>query len=497
MTFHSLTFIAFLALTVLIYYLLPHKARNVFILIASYFFYGVYAPPLLSFLIICTLVNWFFGRMIHVLDDQPTKKFWTIVAIVINIGTLGFFKYLNFTISIFESIAKLAGFQGELPRVDLLVPLGISFLIFQTTSYIIDVYRGKIKAERSLFHFALYVSFFPKVVQGPITRAGDIIPQFKEKHYFDIKWFREGFLQVLFGLFMKLVIADRAAIAVNSVYGSVGAYTGFALLIASFLFSLQIYFDFAAYSEIAIGSARMLGFHIKPNFLQPYLSTSIGEFWRRWHISLNEWLIDYLYIPLGGSRCSERRRKFNTYVTFGLSGLWHGANWGYIIWGLLNAFYVNVERKIFKRKKKDKHTNKLDRPDTKFTVFRKRIVSFFFLTIAWIFFRAETLKLSARIIYRIFFKFEFMSGLSWMTSQFKYSRPCYGLTGQNWIIMLIGFAIVLIIDLKAQDENLVSKVANAKLGWRWVAFLLLIFAIIIEGIYGYGYSASNFIYAQF
>ncbi|MBQ5754895.1 MAG: MBOAT family protein, partial [Oscillospiraceae bacterium] len=285
MSFNSLAFLLFLGAVVALYYLLPAKARNPLLLAASYFFYMVYSVPLALFLVLCTLGTWAVGLKVQT-SAPERKKAWLAAGVVVNIGVLAFYKYLNFMFSSVNSMLGGAGVEARLPRVDLIAPLGISFVIFQAVSYLVDVAREKIPAEKSLYYFALYLAFFPKVVQGPITKYGDVRPQFDQVHRFDWVNFRTGAMMAFYGLFMKMVVADRAAVVVNTLYASPEVYSGAALTLATVLFSLQIYFDFAGYSLTAIGSARMLGFFLKENFHQPYLSASVGEFWRRWHMSL-------------------------------------------------------------------------------------------------------------------------------------------------------------------------------------------------------------------
>ncbi len=504
MSFNTLEYILFFLAVVCAYYILPNKCRNPLLLAASYFFYAVYDIPLVAFLLLCTLATYGIGLLIAKHAENPTvKKRWLIIGIVLNLGVLCFYKYLNFFSS---ALFGLFGREGGTPfRHNYLVPLGISFILFQTLSYIIDVYKGKIQAEKSLFKIALYVAFFPKVVQGPIERAGNLLPQFDEVHSFNLEKFREGMLMVFFGLFMKMVIADRAAIIVDSIYGGIsrspGAYSGAAAVFATIMFAIQLYCDFAGYSLTAIGSAKVFGYEMKRNFRQPYFSQTIGEFWRRWHMSLNSWLTEYLYIPLGGSRCSRLRSNMNTLITFGLSGLWHGAAGGYIIWGLLNGVYVVIE-KWYKNLTAGAKTEKSEEEKNKYSLGKhilRSIRTFVLICITWIFFRAQTMELSMTVIDRIVNHFNLSGFVSYVGSILAQgsSATLYGLAVGQYVVLGVAMLICFVVDVIAQKCNIAYTAANAKLPIRWTIMLALLFVIIIFGIYGYGYSASAFIYNQF
>ena len=496
MTFNTIEFFTFLLAFVLLYYLLPVKARNVLLLVGSYFFYGVYAPALLSFLVAITLVN--YGAALAMArhePGQPGRRRWLVFGLILDIGVLAFYKYFNF---FSLTLNRISG-SGDALTLNLLVPLGISFITFSVASYLIDVYRGTIMPERRFFRFALYVAFFPKAVQGPIERAGNILPQFDEEHRFDLTNLRIGVLMVLFGTFMKMVVADRAAIVVNTVYANLNDHSGAAVLLAAMMFSLQIYYDFAGY----IGVSRMLGFRLLDNFRQPYLAATPAAFWRRWHISLTTWLRDYLYIPLGGSRCSRGRKWYNTLVTFGLSGLWHGADWGFVIWGLANGALVAVEADIRKMKKsiltaKGKPTDKKPGPILTFLL---TVLSFMLLTFTWVFFRAQTLALSTKVFERIFTHFRFMNLVSSVKKAIAAGEGAklYGLDVQwGWTVLLAGMLIVAVVDLLLQKVKLSEKLAEDRKTWlRWIVFIVLFMSIVIFGVYGYGYEAASFIYADF
>ena len=498
MTFNTVEFLAFFGLFIVLYYLLPVKVRNPLLLLGSYLFYAYYSPILVTFLAAVTLVN-YGGALLIERFERGSRGRRTVLAagLVLDIGVLAFYKYFNF----FSGILHQIGGRGGSPvTLKLLVPLGISFIIFSVASYLVDVYRGTIGAERRIWRFALYVAFFPKVVQGPIERAEHFLPQLDEEHRFDSEKYRTGMLMFLFGLFMKMVVADRAAIIVDTVYANLDGHTGASVLLAAMMFSLQIYLDFAGYSLMAIGGARILGFQLKRNFQQPYLASTPAVFWRRWHISLTTWLLDYLYIPLGGSRCSALRRHFNTLVTFGLSGLWHGANWGFVIWGLANGAVVAVEGDIRKLGKKKGG----DRAEKKASPVRSvllGILSFFILTATWVFFRAQTLAVSLHVFKRIFTSFLPRTTLKAIGAQLALGKTgmLYGLNvSSGYPILLMGLLIVAAVDIAMQKVDLPQRLAAEKLTWlRWIVYILLICAVVVFGVYGYGYEAASFIYADF
>ena len=505
MPFNTLDFIILFMVTLFLYFLLPQKMRNPLLLLSSYIFYAAYSLRLTLFLVAMTAVSYVFALRIEKCRKEGRDKHaggWMAAGVVICLGTLAFYKYFNF---ISDTIAGVIG-SKKAAHLALLIPLGISFIIFTLVSYLVDVYRGTIPAERNVLKYALFVSFFPKVVQGPIEKAGDILPQFDEEHRFDIVRFREGMLMALYGLFMKMVVADTAGIAVDRVYSNLSEYSGAAILLATVLFTMQIYCDFAGYSFIAIGTARVLGFKFKQNFRQPYLSLSVAEFWRRWHMSLNRWLIDYLYIPLGGSRCSKSRKYYNTMVTFGLSGLWHGADWGYIVWGLLNGFYIIVESecKILMEKLRGSRRPEEDEKRPKLppviSRFFHRIVTFILIMISWIFFRARKLSVAMLAIRRIITAFSLRGFLRWVLKRLAGGAGS-DILGLNVVyvlpVLVISILLIVIVDYLAEKRDLVGSLAGGSRFVRWSVSYLLIFAILIFGVYGYGYDAGAFIYAGF
>lgn len=343
MNFNSLSFLIFLPAVVILYWLIPHKFRWALLLAASYYFYMSWNARLVFLIAGTTLVSYLAGIAIEKTESRRTKRFFLILTIAVCLGVLAFFKYFNFFVG--SAVRVLNWFNPEIKpfSLDLILPIGISFYTFQTLSYVIDVYRGKFRAERHLGYYALFVSFFPQLVAGPIERPKDLIPQLRAVHRFCLEDLFCGLRIMAVGFFYKCVVADFAAIYVNNVFSNVPEANTLSVFLAGFLFSIQMYCDFAGYSEIATGAARMMGIRLSRNFNRPYMSKSYSDFFRRWHMTLTRWFTDYVYIPLGGSRKGIPRRIFNTFVVFALCGLWHGANWTYVLWGLYAAFFMSLE----------------------------------------------------------------------------------------------------------------------------------------------------------
>lgn len=393
MIFNSLEFLLFFPAVCLIYFLLrENRFRNPFLLVASYYFYMNWKPIYALLLFSSTILTYFCGLLTNKYDANPSREKIILAAnIILNLTTLFIFKYFNFINDSVFSLLNLFGLHWNVPNLDVLLPIGISFYTFQAIGYSIDVYRGDIKAERSFITYALFVSFFPQLVAGPIERAKNMLPQFHEKHTFKYDDVAEGFKLMLWGFFMKLCVADRLGEYVDAVYNNVGQHNGTSMIIATIFFAFQIYCDFSGYSKIAIGAARIMGFRLMENFKRPYLSLSVKEFWYRWHISLSSWFKDYVYIPLGGNRVKYGRHLINLMITFVVSGLWHGANWTFLLWGTLHGTYLiigNLFRKYVYSPNQD-------------TVFSKLLCTAFcfgLICFAWIFFRASNITDAFTII---------------------------------------------------------------------------------------------------
>ena len=377
MTFDSLAFLIFLPVVVLVHWWLPHKWRKYWLLAASYFFYMYWNPALIVLLVFSTVVDYGCSRGMEGADGGR-RKFLLLVSVCLNLGLLFSFKYLDFFGETVNGLCALVGIPYRVPALNLILPVGISFYTFQTMSYTIDVYWGKIPAERDFVTFAVYVTFFPQLVAGPIERAGALLPQLQAERSPSREDFAAGFQLLISGFFRKVVIADLCGRFVDRVYGTEGSVDGAAVAAATLLFAVQIYCDFAGYSEIAAGSARLMGVRLMRNFDRPYLSGSIREFWRRWHISLSGWFTDYVYIPLGGNRRGLKRQIFATLVVFAASGLWHGARWTFVLWGLFHGALMVLE--LLLPKKKEQHR------------WLRVGLTFCAVTLSWIFFRSNTLE---------------------------------------------------------------------------------------------------------
>jgi len=370
------------------------------LLVASCYFYMAFIPVYILILGFTIVVDYFAGILLETTEGKK-RKYWLIASLVANIGVLAVFKYYNFLNDNLSALLNSIGYENHIPHLGILLPIGLSFHTFQAMSYTIEVYRGKQKAERNFGIYSLYVMFYPQLVAGPIERPQNLIHQFYEKHEFELGRIIEGFKMILWGFFMKLVIADRLAMYVNAVYNNVDQHNGTTLAIATVFFAFQIYCDFAGYSNIAIGAAKVMGFKLMTNFNRPYLSRSISEFWKRWHISLSTWFKDYLYISLGGNRVGIPRWYLNLFLVFTISGLWHGANWTFIIWGAINGFYLVFAIVSTNLRKKLGTIFYLDHYP-RFNNLLQITITFFLACLAWIFFRANNTADAYTVIVKIF-----------------------------------------------------------------------------------------------
>lgn len=395
MLFNSLSFLIFFPVVFFLYWFVTKgnlKWQNILLLAASYYFYACWDWRFLFLLIFSTLLDYFTGLKMEQCEEKKKKKFWFWLSVIINLGFLGIFKYYNFFVHSFAEALSQAGININVWTLQVILPVGISFYTFHGLSYVIDIYKGKIKAERNFVDYSLFVSYFPLLVAGPIERATHLLPQIKVQRKFETEHAIRGVELILWGFFKKVVIADTMAIIVNKVYADPSAYGSGSLVIAALAFSFQIYCDFSGYSDIAIGTSKLLGIDLLQNFNFPYLSRSIAEFWRRWHISLSSWFRDYLYIPLGGSKLSMLLNIRNVFIIFLVSGIWHGANWTFLIWGGIHAFLF-IPSFILGSNRKYKedivHRGKL-LPSVMDLL--QMAITFFFVTLAWVFFRAETVS---------------------------------------------------------------------------------------------------------
>ncbi len=466
-------------LVALLYFIIAPRFRWILLLAASYYFYMSWRAEYALLILFCTAINFFAAILIDKEKDKLKRKIILTVDLVLSFGVLFVYKYLGFVTENINSALDLFNSSINLPTFDILLPVGISFFTFQTLSYTIDVYKGTTKVERHFGIFALFVSFFPQLVAGPIERSDNLLPQFAEQKRFDIARAILGLRVILWGLFKKIVIADRLALLVNEVYNNTGEHSGAAFIAATVAFALQIYGDFSGYSDIAVGSAKIMGFNLMQNFNRPYLSKTTGEFWRRWHISLSSWFRDYVYIPLGGSRCSKARYILNNMTTFALSGLWHGAEWTFVIWGLINGVYTSISTCTKDLRKK---VNERVFGD-KCVVLHKILqvaVTFMLICFSWIFFRANSLSDAIYIISHIF-PLDFAG--------FFESIGTYRIVSSALLALLF-----CIISFVSRKENALTRLFYGHRTVRYICYLVLFGLIMMFGVTG---NETAFIYFQF
>ena len=412
------------------------------------------------------------------------------VSFALNLAILFYFKYTNFALSIAGFVLAKVGFSVTIPRFDILLPVGISFYTFQALSYTMDVYRDDIYAEKNFLRYALFVSFFPQLVAGPIERSGNLLKQLSKAKKFDFEMAREGLLLMLWGYFLKIVLADRIAIFVDTVYNDYTTYAGYYLVVATILFAVQIYCDFAGYSVIAMGAAKILGINLMENFDAPYLSTSVAGFWRKWHISLTSWFKDYLYIPLGGSRKGKLRKYLNKMIVFLVSGLWHGASMSFVIWGGLNGAYQVIGELLMPVR--DKMVKLLHLNRNSFGHKLACVIGTFALVdFSWIFFRASSTTEAVQILH-----YMFNVKNPWIL--FDGSLYKCGLNLKNYWVMIFGIGVLLFADcMKYKGVKLRNFIIEQDYWARWLVIDAAIIILLIFGIWGSTYDVSNFIYFQF
>ncbi len=481
MLFNSLDFLFFFPIVVIFYFLLPFKFRWVLLLFASYYFYMCWKVEYIILIVMSTVIDYFVSIKMGKIPEKAERRKWLYLSLITNLGILFGFKYFTF----FGDSVQLAFNQFNIfydfPKLNVLLPVGISFYTFQTLSYSIDVYNGKIQPEKHLGIFALYVTFFPQLVAGPIERPDRLIPQLKEKYNFDYKRVVTGLKMMLWGFFLKLVIADRLAPIVDVVYSNPQEMYGFQVILGTFFFSFQIFCDFAGYSIIARGAAWVMGYDLIENFRRPYLAKSIREFWQRWHISLSTWFRDYVYIPLGGNRVVKWRWYYNLFITFLVSGLWHGANWTFVWWGALHGFYLIFAIIFFKIANKIKSIIGLN----KISIFKNAyeiFSTFVLVAFAWIFFRANNLE-DAFTLIRNIFKISFAQ----LDIDILPTVPFYKL----------GLAFIFIFFMKfihfLEEHYNANPLFSEKLLVRWVTYIVIILMLIGFGVF----TSNDFIYFQF
>jgi len=477
MVFNSYAFLCFFPIVTLIYFVLPMRIRWVWLLAASYYFYMCWNAKYALLIALSTVVTYTCALLAERHENRGIRRLVMIAGLVINLGILVFFKYGNFFGETLNRLVGVVGLDFHIPRVNVLLPVGISFYTFQALGYMLDVYRGEIKAEKNLFRYALFVSFFPQLVAGPIERSKNLLHQVNHPRRWNPERARDGLCLVLLGMFEKIVIADRAALYVDAVFDHWVDASGMQIVLATVLFAFQIYGDFGGYSHMAIGTAKVLGFDLMENFRQPYFAVSVRDFWRRWHVSLSTWFRDYVYIPLGGSRVSPLRRAVNTMITFSVSGLWHGASLNYVVWGMLNGALQVLEGILPGKKKPGK-----DRLPIRAL---KTAVTFVVICCTWFFFRVNALSTGLKMIRRIFFCF--------------FGPPvATPLTVYQGILLALSIALLMLLDLLHESGRSLTQMSK-----RWPSVLtgalsiLAALAIVLFGIWGPGYSAQAFIYFVF
>lgn len=480
MLFNSIDFVFFFALVVWAYFALPHRFRSILLLVASYYFYMCWKVEYAALILVSTAIGYFSGLGMGGDPRRRSGRRYMFLSVCGNLGILFAFKYFNFVNDSLREIFNHFNIFYGVPAFNVLLPVGISFYTFQILSYTLDVYKGKKEPERDFLTFALYVSFFPQLVAGPIERSTRLLPQFHKTHGFDYERISDGVKLMAWGMFKKIVIADRLAVYVNHVYNNVHNFTGIPLLIASYFFAFQIYCDFSGYSDIAIGSAQVLGYRLMDNFNRPYFSKSISEFWRRWHISLSTWFKDYLYIPLGGNRVSQLRWAHNIAVVFLLTGVWHGAKWTFVLWGLLHGFYI-----IFGRITESLRVKIADIIGLtyfpKLHAYLKVLLTFHLVVLSWVLFRANSLSDSMYVFKTIFTN----------------HSPDLGLTRRFNIVDLwasitvIGF--LLFVHYIQRHGSIRHMLSTKPIWFRWSIYYIIIIGILVIG----KYDIQDFIYFQF
>lgn len=495
MSFNSIQFFIFFPIVTIIYFLIPSKIKYLWLLIASYYFYISWNPRYAFLIGFSTIITYLSGLIMGHFNDiydknkaKKLKKICVLFSCIINLGILFIFKYFNFFLEGFNFVFNSFNYSLPISSLDLLLPVGISFYTFQALSYTIDVYRNDIPCEKNLWKYALFVSFFPQLVAGPIEKSKDLLYQFNTTSKFDYTRTKNGLIQMLWGYFKKIFVADRLSIVVNTVYNSPEGYSGFQIIIPTIFFAFQIYCDFSAYSDIAIGSAKVLGFNLTQNFKQPYFSKSIKEFWRRWHITLSSWFKDYLYIPLGGNRKGVFRTYINIMIVFLCSGLWHGASINFVIWGGLHGLYQVIGNILMPIRNKINNAFNIN-TDTFGNRLFKTIFTFILVDFAWIFFRANSFSDSIIIIKNLF------NFNPWILTNGELFN--LGLNGPEFMMAIIGIIIVMIIDNISRKVNCIEELQKQNLCFRWFVYIATITIILIFGVYGSGYSESQFIYFQF
>ncbi len=490
MLFNSVAFVIFFPLVTSIYFVTSFQYRWAILLVASCIFYMWFIPQYLLILFVLIFIDYWAGILIEDCKEASRKKY-LIASILATCLTLFVFKYFNFFSVTYSQISDFLGLHYPVKLLGFILPIGLSFHTFQSLSYVIEVYKGRQRAERHLGVYALYVMFYPQLVAGPIERPQNLLHQFHEQHSFDYQRVVDGLKLMAWGMFKKVVIADRLAIFVNLVYGDTASYQGPVFILATIFFAFQIYCDFSGYSDIAIGSAQVMGFRLMDNFNRPYFSKSIAEFWKRWHISLSSWFRDYVYIPLGGNRCNRCHWYFNIFITFLISGLWHGANWTYVIWGALNGFYLifgiwtyGIRAKIRSCIFGQRHKAALKVSQV--------FGTFFLVCFSWIFFRAKDVHDAIHIVTQLPHGW---GSFAMSLKQFG-KKPLFGEidpSGKGLLLAVFLIVLLIMVHLNQRHKSIRHLLANRPAWVRWFFYFAIILGMVFFGKYG----QNQFIYFQF
>lgn len=490
MLFNSMDYLCFFPIVVIAYFFLPKKIRNIWLLAASYYFYMSWNAKYGFLILLVTINTYFLGLAIEKLKKRGgTAEKYLTIAIILNIGILFLFKYTDFFINNLNRILqRINGHVIDKP-FDWVLPIGISFYIFQAVGYVIDVYREKVPAEKNFFQYALFISFFPQLVAGPIERTENMMHQLKDGTDFDVEKARRGLLLILWGIFLKVVLADNIAVIVTNVYSDFNSYTGMQIALATMLFAIQIYCDFGGYSYIAIGSAQVLGYKLMNNFDCPYFAGSVTEFWKRWHISLTSWFTDYVYIPLGGNRKGTARKYINTLVVFGLSGLWHGASWNFIAWGLINGLFIIYEKLTVKQKEYNTNFFEINKLSYAYRGMQ-RVKTFLLICFTWLFFRADSFRTALSMLKKIFQLPNFRMSFADLNS--------LGVSAKTIKVILCGTLLLFLLDwLNYKKIDIKQFILNQNFLCRYFIYMAFIMILIIYGNYGGNHAQTEFIYFQF
>jgi alginate O-acetyltransferase complex protein AlgI len=491
MLFNSLEFLLFFPIVTILYFVFPYRFRWALLLAASCYFYMVFKPIYILILGFTIIIDYYAGIYIEQSEGQK-RKFYLTLSLIANIGVLAVFKYYNFLNLNLTWLLEGFSLKNPVSFLSIALPVGLSFHTFQAMSYTIEVYRGNQKAEHHFGIYALYVMFYPQLVAGPIERPQNVLHQFYEKHDFDYQRVTDGLKLMAWGMFKKVVISDRLAVMVSHVYNDPYQQTGVPLLVGTICFSIQIFCDFSGYSDIALGSAEVMGFRLMKNFDRPYYAKTISEFWKRWHISLSTWFRDYLYISLGGNRVSKWRREYNLFIVFLVSGIWHGASWNFVIWGAIHGFYlVFANQTVTFRNKIIEGIGLIKLPNLYKII---QIITVFCLTsFAWIFFRARDFKSAYYIATNLFTNIG--AQLQQLgNKEFIEKNIFLGQGVTNFAMVVFALIVMEIVHLLQRGQSLRNVLNQKPLLVRWVLYYGIILAILFLGMYD---APAQFIYFQF